>query len=85
MTNDGLSNADLARLMVVFADSIEASGTRSVGFLREAARRLMQLADGCEQCGQAINRKTTGRPARFCSSRCRLASHRETKEARWAG
>jgi len=72
--NDGLSNADLARLLVVFADSIEASGTRSVGFLREAARRIATgeaQGGGCERCGAPIEQKPTGRPRRFCSERCR--------------
>jgi len=78
--NDGLSNRDLARFLTLFADSIEAGGTRSVGFLREAARRLVSLAGGgCEQCGVSIERKATGRPARFCSSRCRLAAHRNER------
>ena len=71
---NGLSDRDLARLLVVFADSIEASGTRSVGFLREAARRIAtgEAQDGgCERCGEPLEQKSTGRPRRFCSERCR--------------
>lgn len=74
---------DLARFLVLYADAAEAGGVRDFGFMREAARRLLELSegteDGCEHCGARIGGKQTGRPARFCSSRCRVAAHRETK------
>ena len=85
-----MKDADLTRLLLLLADSLDLrGGMESGGICRQAARRLLELTsasglDGCERCGKALTHKSTGRPARFCSSRCRLAAHRETKGLRSA-
>ena len=39
-------------------------------------------ADVCAHCGEPLEHKPTGRPRRFCSTRCRVAHRRAMK--RWA-
>jgi hypothetical protein len=43
---------------------------------RNAAPR-MQRQRTCEICGVRLERKRTGRPARYCSDRCRDKAHEE--------
>jgi len=38
--------------------------------------------DVCAHCGDPLEHKPTGRPRRFCSTRCRVAHRRAMK--RWA-
>ncbi len=36
----------------------------------------LEVEHGCETCGADLPERSTGRPARFCSNRCRQAHHR---------
>lgn len=73
-----MNDADLARFLSLIADSLEGQNqATSGGILRQAARRIVELTEivgevgGCERCGIPLKRKSTGRPRRFCSERCR--------------
>jgi predicted nucleic acid-binding Zn ribbon protein len=44
-----------------------------------AAAPPKQTASKCEACGTAITLAANGRPARFCSGRCRVAQHRSKR------
>jgi endogenous inhibitor of DNA gyrase (YacG/DUF329 family) len=37
---------------------------------------MASSADRCQHCGGRLVWARTGRPARFCSTRCRVAAHR---------
>lgn len=76
-----MNDRDLAALGLAVARVIELrGGIEAAGIMRQMAKRLVQISDdACERCGSPIERKPNGRPAKFCSSRCRLAAHRETK------
>jgi hypothetical protein len=76
-----MNDADLSFLLLGIATSLERQQQgASAGVLRQAARRLaVQNSDACEHCGEALVRQPTGRPARFCSGRCRVAAWRNER------
>ncbi len=41
----------------------------------------LEVEHGCETCGADLPERSTGRPARFCSSKCRVAHHRANSPA----
>ena len=45
------------------------------------ARREVD-SDTCPRCGATVPRRTTGRPAVWCSQRCRRAAYEERRAAR---
>ena len=72
-----MDNRTLAHLVAVIAADLEDRGFQFTGPLRDAARRLHQIAnDGCRQCGQPVEHLTTGRPRLFCGDTCRQRAHR---------
>ncbi len=44
--------------------------------------RRETAADECPRCGTAVTRRPTGRPAVWCSQRCRRAAYEERRAAR---
>jgi len=77
---------DLARFLMVYADAAEAGGVRDFGFMREAARRLLELSREaepktssqrttvCRGCGTPLVQPATGRPRQWCREKaCRTA------------
>lgn len=53
------------------------------GTLQNQRRDTLPLVEpamaACEHCRTAFTPKATGRPPRFCSTRCRVAAHRAAK------
>lgn len=68
---------ELARLLLLVADSIDVPGsTFAAGVLRRAARLVAQLPappgpDQCRGCGAELSQPPTGRRRIWCSDRCR--------------
>jgi len=54
------------------------SGTPTV---REQTGRRAGTASVCPRCGSSVLVKATGRPARWCSQRCRRAAYEERRAA----
>jgi hypothetical protein len=73
-----VTDAELCRLLVVVADSLERDGRLSFpGLIRQAARRIAELQvvesgpDHCPGCGELIVQPPTGRPRQWCGrGRC---------------
>ena len=71
---------ELARLLLVIADTIDQPGSTFVaGVLRRAARAVAHLPapagpDQCQGCGAPLTQPATGRRRRWCSDRCRKRS-----------
>jgi hypothetical protein len=73
-----VNDADLSRLLVVAADSLERGGKLGfVGIIRQAAQRLAELhidepaTDRCAGCRAEIVQPATGRRRRWCGrGRC---------------
>lgn len=72
---------ELARTLALVAGDVERRGLSYAGVLRRAARALADVGEpstaGCPRCRAPVDRKPTGRPARYCSPRCRKAAWRE--------
>lgn len=68
---------ELARLLLLLADTIDAPGAAvTAGVLRRAARAVAELPappdpDRCRGCGTPLTQPATGRRRRWCSDRCR--------------
>lgn len=43
--------------------------------------RILRQAHPCPRCGAPVPIKTTGRPAKWCSQKCRRASYEERRAA----
>ena len=80
-----MTNDELVALALTLADRLDANGgPASAGLVRQLARRLSgHTPGGCEHCGGPVTQPATGRPARFCSDRCRYRyRYHRTKRAR---
>jgi hypothetical protein len=82
---------ELSRLLVLYADGREDGyGTRPLGCVRRAARKLAELAarqpgpSTCEHCGKPVVQPASGRRRRYCSGKCRkrAARRRGTQSGR---
>lgn len=76
-----MTDDDLAALALALADRLDAKGgPASAGLVRQLVQRLSERdrtpGGGCEECGASVTQPATGRPARFCSDRCRYRYHR---------
>lgn len=80
-----MTDADLCRLLVVVADSLERDGLPNfAGAVRQGARRIAELPveaigpDRCPGCDAPILQPQTGRPRRWCGrGRCEARKTRE--------
>lgn len=78
-----MTGAELARLLILVADQLDGHGLSGAGPVRQAARYIAEAPaveePSCPVCGGQVPAGGRGRPARFCSDRCRLYAWRETK------
>jgi hypothetical protein len=68
----------LSSALVFISDDLERRGYAFSGAVRRAARALVEFEakskdsdKPCPQCGAEVRRAARGRPAIYCSARCR--------------
>ena len=52
--------------------------------MSEHAHELQEPCPRCEQCGAPVAVASTGRPRKFCSSRCRKRAQRSREAVKWS-
>ncbi|WP_052398110.1 TetR/AcrR family transcriptional regulator [Streptomyces sp. NRRL F-5123] len=79
--------ADGLRLVRLTLDGLRtAAVTEPTSFRDNAARgRGRDAAARCEECGDALAPRPTGRPVRFCGAACRQRAHRRRLAGRAGG
>ena len=78
-----MDDRTLGHVLAVLATDLDGRGFPYAGPLRQAARRLHEIAngtsDGCRRCGEPLTQPATGRRKVFCSTRCRQLDWHSTK------
>lgn len=77
--------AELARLGMLAAADLDRSGHPYSGVMRRLAQVVAAGHDdepGRCRCGAELPPAARGRPALYCSTRCRQAAHRATRRKR---
>jgi hypothetical protein len=83
--------ADLVSALLFIASDLEEKRAYPYsGAIRRAAARLQELEavapagapDTCARCGKPLKQRSTGRPRKWCSERCRRRKVPQTKTLR---
>lgn len=85
MTGD--ERSQLVRLGLALAEVMDRSGHASAGIVRQLVQAVAESPNGDDEasrcrCGAELPTGGAGRPARFCSTKCRQAAHRAARRNR---